>query len=152
MSGAGGGRVVLVGFDDEPAAHRALDRGIAEVREHGGRLVVLIVAEMPLDPNAPRAYATPADFDTIRAPLGPPPAIQPVIAAARERLHGVGVPVELRWAAGPPADEIIEVAGVVGAGLIVVGSHHHGMLGRLMGADVAADVQRHAPCEVVAVP
>ena len=34
---------------------------------------------------------------------------------------------------------------------IVVGRHHHGMLGRLFGSDVAADVERDADRAVIVV-
>ena len=37
------------------------------------------------------------------------------------------------------------------ARLIVVGTHHHGFLSRVFGADVAGDVRREADCEVLVV-
>jgi hypothetical protein len=33
--------------------------------------------------------------------------------------------------------------------VIVLGEHHHGLLGNLFGADVDADVQREAGCHVI---
>jgi nucleotide-binding universal stress UspA family protein len=33
----------------------------------------------------------------------------------------------------------------------VLGAHHHGMLSRLLGADVAAVVKRDAGCDVLVV-
>jgi hypothetical protein len=32
---------------------------------------------------------------------------------------------------------------------IVLGEHHHGLLGNLFGADVDAEVQREAGCDVI---
>ena len=55
------------------------------------------------------------------------------------------------WAPGEPARLIVNVAKDRGASTIVVGHHHHSMLGRLFGTDVAADVRRDADCEVVVV-
>ena len=59
--------------------------------------------------------------------------------------------VEYVWAPGEPARLIVDTAKDRGAPTIVVGHHHHGMLGRLFGTDVAADVERNASCEVVVV-
>ena len=60
-------------------------------------------------------------------------------------------PVDYVWAPGEPARRIVDVAKDRGASTIVVGHHHHSMLGRLFGTDVAADVRRTADCEVVVV-
>ena len=34
---------------------------------------------------------------------------------------------------------------------VVLGSHHHGLLTRLLGTDVAAEVKRSAGCDVIVV-
>jgi nucleotide-binding universal stress UspA family protein len=34
---------------------------------------------------------------------------------------------------------------------IVLGAHHHGLLSRIMGGDVAAQVKRDAGCDVIVV-
>ena len=68
---------------------------------------------------------------------------------ARERLAAAGLDAELTWAAGEPGQLIAETARRIGADAIVLGEHHHGRLARFFGADVAADVQRHAGCDVI---
>lgn len=53
---------------------------------------------------------------------------------------------------GDPADAIRAAAIERDAALIVVGSHHKGVLSRLLSGSVAAELQRDAPCPVVVVP
>ena len=60
----------------------------------------------------------------------------------------------MRSTRGPPA---IRHTAIVGAAterkakLIVLGSHHHGLLSRLLGTDVASEVKRSADCDVIVV-
>jgi nucleotide-binding universal stress UspA family protein len=142
---------ILVGYDDSDASARALDRAAEEARSGAKRLVVLAVLEMPLDPRDARQFGTAGDGKPIMGPFVEPPEITELLADARKRLEGTGVAADYVWAPGEPARIIIDVAKDRAASKIVVGHHHHGMLGRLFGTDVAADVQRDAPCEVVVV-
>jgi nucleotide-binding universal stress UspA family protein len=50
------------------------------------------------------------------------------------------------------ADGLHELAEDAGAGLIVIGSTHHGALGRVFMGTVAADLLRGSPCPVVIAP
>jgi hypothetical protein len=46
--------------------------------------------------------------------------------------------------------EIVSTAKRVGAKVIILGEHHHGMLSGLFGSDVDTEVQREAPgCTVI---
>ena len=140
----------MVGYDDSDAAKRALERGIAEARESHGRLVVLVVAELPLDPGAPRFFGT---LDDISPNEGgefvAPPEVVATLAHARKRLDAAGVRGDLAWAAGDPGGAILDAAHSLGAGMIVLGEHHHGFLGGFLGTDVASEVQDRAGCDVV---
>jgi nucleotide-binding universal stress UspA family protein len=142
---------ILVGYDDSDASGRALDRAADEARRTGQELVVLAVLEMPLDPRDPHQFGTAGDSTPITGPFEEPPAITEILDRARARLDGTGVKAEYFWAPGEPARLIVDSAEGRGASTIVVGHHHHGMLGRLFGTDVAADVQRNAGCEVIVV-
>lgn len=142
---------VLVGYDGSDAAVRALERAAAEAGGRHRRLLVLAVLEMPLDPRDPRQFGTAGDGTPDTGPFEAPPEIRDLLADARDRLAGMGVAADLLWAPGEPARLIVDVAAAHDATTIVVGHHHHGMLGRLFGTDVAADVERHAGCEVVVV-
>jgi nucleotide-binding universal stress UspA family protein len=142
---------ILVGYDDSDASTRALERGAEEARRTSQRLIVLAVLELPLDPRDPHQFGTAGDGTPVTGPFPEPPAITEVLGAARARLEGTGVMADYVWAPGEPARLIVDVAGSRGASAIVVGHHHHSMLGRLFGTDVAADVQRAADCEVIVV-
>ena len=140
---------ILVGYDDSEQSQCALDRAIDEARARGGRLTVLAVFEMPLDPRAPRAFGTEGDGTPLKGPFVPPPEVQAVLDAAEARLEGAGITADYAWAPGEPGEIIVDVAKERGAELIVLGSHHHSLLTSLFGIKVAKDVQRRAGCEVV---
>jgi nucleotide-binding universal stress UspA family protein len=142
---------VVVGYDGEGAAQRALDRAIDEARERGAQLVVVAVAEMPLNPQGLQTFGTLDDSPAPRMPVAAPPEIEEVFAAARERIDAAGLAADYTWAAGEPASAIVGAAQERAAEVVVVGSHHHGLLSRLLGADVAAEVVRSAGCEVIVV-
>lgn len=139
----------LVGYDDSEQSQRALDRAVDEARGRGGRLTVLAVFEMPLDPRAPRAFGTEGDGTPLKGPFTPPPEVQAVLDSAEARLQGSGLAVDYAWAPGEPGQLIVDVAKERGADLIVLGAHHHSLLTSLFGINVAKDVQRRAGCEVV---
>lgn len=142
---------ILVGYDESEASARALARATDEARSAAVPLVVLAVLELPLDPRDPHQFGTAGDGTPLTGPFPEPPEITDLLATARARLERAGVSADYVWAPGEPARLIVDVAKERGASKIVVGHHHHGMLGRLFGTDVAADVQRHAECEVVVV-
>ena len=49
---------IVVGYDGEDAADRALDRAIEQARDHHAKLLVVSVAEMPLNPEGPQKFGT----------------------------------------------------------------------------------------------
>jgi len=82
-------------------------------------------------------------------PLVEPAELEPVLAEARERIESAGLTGKYMWAAGEPASALVGAARDRGAELIVVGSHHHGLLVRVLGPDVATQVKRDAGCDVI---
>lgn len=140
---------IVVGYDGAERSSKALDRAIDEARKDGARLVVVAVAEMPLNPEGPQNFGTLDDSPARMIPLVEPPELEPILAEAKERIESAGLTGEYMWAAGDPANEIVETAKDRGAKLIVIGSHHHGLLARIFGADVAASVKRDAGCDVI---
>jgi nucleotide-binding universal stress UspA family protein len=142
---------IVVGYDDEGAARRALDRALEEAKASGAQLVVVSVVELPLDPEGPQNFGTLDDSPARMIPLVVPEELEPVIAHARARVAAEGVPADFLWAAGDPASVLVDVARDRNASLVVVGSHHHGLLAKLVGADVAAEVKRHAGADVLVV-
>jgi nucleotide-binding universal stress UspA family protein len=144
-------RTIVVGYDGEAPAARALDRAIADARASDGRLVVVAVSEMPLDPEGPQNFGTLDDSPARMIPLVEPPELAPVFAEARERIDAEGVPADFVWGVGDPSTTILDAARDRKADVVVLGAHHHGFLSRVLGADVASEVKRSAGCDVVVV-
>jgi nucleotide-binding universal stress UspA family protein len=142
---------IVVGYDDEDAAERALERALAEAKARGAQLVVVSVLELPLDPEGPYSFGTLDDSPARMIPLVVPDELEPVLARARERVAAEGVAADFLWAAGDPANVLVDVVRDRGASLIVVGTHHHSFLAKLVGEDVAAEVKRHAGADVLVV-
>jgi nucleotide-binding universal stress UspA family protein len=142
---------IVVGYDDKRAARHALDRAIEEAHARNGHLVVVAVAEMLLNPEGPQNFGTLDDTPARMIPLVEPTELEPVLAHAKERVSAAGVPADFVWLAGEPGSSIVDVAHERNAALVVIGSHHHALLGRLLGTDVAAEVKRRADCDVIVV-
>lgn len=142
---------IVVGYDGDDASGRALDRAIEEARSAHARLVVVAVAEMPLNPEGPQNYGTLDDSPARMIPLVEPPELEAVFAAARDRIEAAGVKADYAWAAGEPAGAIVGEARDRKADLVVLGSHHHSLFSRILGTDVAAEVKRSAGCDVLVV-
>jgi len=143
-------RRILVGYDGSEGGRRALDRAIAEARASKGRITVLSVAAVPLDPNVPRNFGTLDDISAREgAALSPPPEVVAHLEEAGRKLNAAGQSADLTWAAGDPGRMIVETAKRLRANVIVLGERHHGFLAGLFGADVDAEVQREAGCDVI---
>jgi nucleotide-binding universal stress UspA family protein len=145
---------IVVGFDGGEVSGRALGQAIESVKSAGGKVVVVVVEAMPFDPGAPSMYGV--DLTAVREPTPlmpnePSPEIEAVIEEAEKRVDEAGVEAKFVWAFGDPARLIVDAARDHGATKIVVGADHHGFLGRLLGADVEAEVRRETNCEVVVV-
>src|SRR5262249_33259759 len=143
-------RRILVGYDGSEGGKRALERAISEAHDSHGRITVLSVANMPLGLDVPRNFGTLDDIsqDEGKA-LSAPPDVVAHLKEASEQLAAAGLEVNFVWRVGEPGREIIEAAKESRAQVIILGEHHHGMLGSLFGADVDAEVQREAGCEVI---
>jgi nucleotide-binding universal stress UspA family protein len=145
-------RTIVVGYEDKEPAKRALEYAIEQAKESGGRLVVIAVAEMPLNPESLQNYGTLDDSPTPVLPIEAPPDLEAVLAHAREQIDAGGGPeAEYAWAAGDPSSSIEAIARDRKADLVVLGSHHHNALARFLGADVADQVKRHLDTNVVVV-
>jgi nucleotide-binding universal stress UspA family protein len=142
---------IVVGYDDGAPAQHALERALEEAKERNAHLVVVSVLELPLDPSAPRNFGTLGDGPAARMPAGLPPELEPVVAHAHGRVAAAGLRADFVWAAGDAAEVLIEAAQERNASLVVLGSHHHGLFGRLLGADVAAEVKSRVGADVLVV-
>jgi len=151
---------IVAGFDGGDASGRALDRAIRDAQAASARVVVVVVEPMPFDPlglpeEGPWGLGPPQrDEDALRElalDRQTPPALQPLVDEALRRTSDAGVAADILWRVGDPAREIVDVARDEAASSIVVGAHHHRLLGAAFGEDVAGAVRRDARCDVVAV-
>jgi len=135
-------RIILHPTDFSDQAQHAFAAACSLARDHGSRLIVLyvrapaVVAYGELGPVVTDLVWTPAD---VKAGL------------AGFHLPDPGVEVEYRVAEGEPAAEIVGQARVLGANLIVMGTHGRTGLGRLLMGSVAEAVLRRAPCPVLSL-
>jgi nucleotide-binding universal stress UspA family protein len=94
------------------------------------------------------------------APFGTPPANALLPADSQEFLRGrfrwpapteAGLSVEYRVAEGDVPEEVVRLARLTRADLVVMGTHGRSGLGRLLLGSVAEEVLRTAPCPVLTV-
>jgi nucleotide-binding universal stress UspA family protein len=146
-------RPVVVGYDGSEASQPALTRAISDAAGSGASLVVVSVAAMPLNAEGPMAYGTLSDGPVPVLPIAPPPEIQGVLDEAREQIDAAGIDADYVWETGVPVAALLREARDRNAAAIVVGKGHHSRLGRWLGTDVAAELEREAPegCNVIVV-
>lgn len=68
---------------------------------------------------------------------------RPVLEAAVATLKGRGLNASGTWKAGPAGETIADFAEKGGYGLVIMGSHGHGALGRMVMGSVANRVLAH---------
>lgn len=140
---------LLVGTDLSPIADAALERAIAFARRDQARLTIAYVE--------PDYTATPAMSDiesaaimewvtTTEAERG---TIEKEVAARVARATAAGVAASSILRRGKPDDDIPEIAGEVGADLVVIGTHGRTGIKRFLLGSVAEHVVRRAPVSVL---
>jgi nucleotide-binding universal stress UspA family protein len=147
----GGTAPIVVGYDGSAAADAALSRAIDDATAARGRLVVVTVAPLPVDVESPMTFGTLGDSPPPVLPAYPPPEVERLLADARDRVDAAGLEADYVWEAGEPAGALVREARDRGAAALFVGKGHHSRLGRWLGTDVAAEVERAAGCRVVVV-
>lgn len=130
---------ILVAYDGSEQSEHALATA-AELARNGTEIVVLSVAE-PL---------TAVAFDTIPNPFSEEEQVTR-LQEATTRLTRLGKPFRTVARVGEAAEAIDQVAADEGVDLIVMGTHGHGVLGRLLFGSSSRAVVTHAPCNVLVV-
>lgn len=123
---------IVVAYDGSAPAERALARAAELAGLYETTLVITSV--------------TPVLVGDLTLPE-PGAELLEVAAKARDD----GIEVDIVHAVGEPAQAIVEVAELKGAGLIVVGTHEPSVIERVMGFSVSENVQRRAHCDVLIV-
>jgi nucleotide-binding universal stress UspA family protein len=76
---------------------------------------------------------------------------RPVLDAAVATLKGRGLNASGTWKAGPAGETIADFAEKGGYGLVIMGSHGHGALGRMVMGSVANRVLAHCGVPVLLI-
>ncbi|MBP7274847.1 MAG: universal stress protein [Kiritimatiellae bacterium] len=139
---------ILVGIDFSPVQGRALDAATTLARAMDAELILIHVAS--------------AEPDFVGYEPGPEVVRESVAHLLRDhhrqlqdiesRLRSAGVRVRALMVQGGISDKIIEEAGKLNAGWIVLGSHGHGALRHALLGSVTQAVIKHTPCPVIIVP
>jgi nucleotide-binding universal stress UspA family protein len=148
---------VLLAVDGSAASNAAVDAVASRPWPSGSAVRVLHVLRTPyftLD-----AYAPPGALAVGPSAPGWPPALMEMERTMSEagaqllervaaQVSDSSIPVSTRMRTGDPREEIIQEAEAWPADLIVLGTHGHTGLKRLLLGNVAISVAQHAPCSV----
>jgi nucleotide-binding universal stress UspA family protein len=135
-------KTIVLGYDETPAAERALERAAELAKAFGSSVIVTSVAQVA--PSGPRGSG-PID------PTDPPERHNEQLNHAKAKLHDKGIEAETVAGFGEPAKSITELAEAKKADLIVVGTRELGWLERALGQSVSAGVLHHSHCDVLVV-
>jgi nucleotide-binding universal stress UspA family protein len=131
---------ILLATDASPAGEAAAARALDLARAYGSALQVVAVTEFPA-----RLYGEAQVTDTWRDRLRA--YVEGIAAQAKSRnLPATGLVLE-----GTPYKAIVDLAQKEKSSLIVMGSHGHTGLKRLLMGSVTERVIGHAPCPVLVV-
>jgi nucleotide-binding universal stress UspA family protein len=139
---------ILVGCDLSPSADGAIDRAVAIAELHGSK-IVLVHAQ------APDEVATDGEVDRdVMQQLGEVSAAVRAheargLADRMAQIEARGIAVDLISRIGPPDEVLAEAAIERQAELIVIGSHGHTGIARMLLGSVASSTIRHATCDVL---
>jgi nucleotide-binding universal stress UspA family protein len=134
---------ILYATDFSEHAEYAFGPAAALARDYGARLVVLHVATPP-------PFVTYGELHkAMEDPLG-------YRAELEERLREYQAPtapgtLEYRLEQGDPAVEVVRIAELLPADLVVLGTHGRTGVSRLIMGSVAEEIVRAAPCPVLTV-
>jgi nucleotide-binding universal stress UspA family protein len=137
-------KTVLVPVDFSASSRRALDYAAGFAASHGGRLVLLHVVEpvvYPAELGYPSLGALPPQTEYERA------GKEQLSLLARQVSGSVEVTAKIR--VGQPYVEITRAARELGADLIIISTHGHTGLKRVLVGSTAERVVRHATVPVL---
>jgi nucleotide-binding universal stress UspA family protein len=128
--------IVVTGFIRSAQGLAALERGIEEVRQRGGRLIVVHSSE---GGNRERTKEVAADYRELKR--------------IDAELTAEGIEHEVRnFARGNrPSEDMVSVANEVEADLIVIGLRRRSLVGKIILGSNAQEILMQADCPVLAV-
>lgn len=143
---------ILLGVDSSPHS-RATVSCVCGMQWPKGTSVVVISAVEPTEPQfapEPHVLASAAGVLTVLE-TEHVKTHEELVAQTEKALREAGLETLGRVSLGDPRHVLVDAARTEGADLVVVGSHGHSGLGRLLMGSVASHVVAHAPCNVLVV-
>jgi len=137
-------KTLLVALDGSTRARGVLEAGLVQAKTIGAKVVLF------------RAVGLPVDLPFTAIAKSPEEVLKVLEQQARAELDelartiAAGVPYEVRIETGSAWQAICDTARIIGADLIVIGSHGYGGLDRVLGT-TAARVVNHADRSVLVV-
>jgi nucleotide-binding universal stress UspA family protein len=136
--------LVVIGTDGSPQAREAVDVGL-DLAEGEGAEAVLVHVLTPLSPMV-------VDEDVRGVPHRPTTAADdPVLLEAARAAKARGVAHRTELLVGVPEEELLALAGSLGADVLVVGSRGRGAVAGALLGSVSRAVLRDAKLPVVVV-
>lgn len=132
-------RKIIVATDYSPASQRALEYAASLARDRGATLLIVHVSELEEYPVGELFDEEPRSSESELEELLAVTIPDPRIRCEHRLLHGA------------PAEQIVKAAREEDAELIVLGSHGHSAVGKLLVGSVAEAVIRRAHCTVCAL-
>ena len=128
--------IVVTGFIRSAEGREALKRSIEEVRQRGGRLIVVHSSEGGTSESAVDVLADNEELERIHAELSAEGIDHEVMDFAR---------------GSTPAEDVVSVANESKADLIVIGLRRRSLVGKLLLGSNAQDILMQADCPVLVV-
>ena len=143
---------VLLATDGSDLATAAMAKGVG-LLGHEHRFITLAVVPPVF---VPTASVSPMDtHPTLADPELEQELEEEQRAAQDSEVHELdellGITAEHLVETGEPGPTICEVAALVGAEIVVIGSHGHGWIKRVLMGSVSTHVLHHAPCPVLVI-
>lgn len=142
-------RTIVAAIDFSETSREALRRATALAREGDGALHLVHVVPMPVyaawSVEAPALEASGVHAQYVRDARAQLVDLAATLAIEPFRVTCVALP-------GRPGEEIVRYATDCGADLVVVGTHGHRIVARMLLGSTAEQVVRRAPCPVLVVP
>jgi nucleotide-binding universal stress UspA family protein len=133
---------ILVAFDASPHAEHALDVALSMAGDLKAKLFVISVIRPPEPAESAEFHAVLEDGQE---------RYEKHFVSLRERAKQKDIELETDVVLGHPAEQIIHMADVVQASLIVMGKRSHTILHRWMLGSNSERVLRYAHCPVMIV-
>jgi nucleotide-binding universal stress UspA family protein len=148
VGGAGAMRRVLLAVDFSDFTRRLLEVGTGVARAFGAE-VYLVHAEAPEPEFVGWDVGPQSVRDSVARRVR---QVHRDLQALADQARAAGLDATPLLVQGPATEKLLAEARRLGADLIVMGTHGHGRLHRLLLGSVGEGVLRQAPCPVLFVP